>query len=164
MSPRRIGSRGGIPASGGAGWLIPKAFGTLPTDQAFDVDFAFLRLDGLLPPHCFGTGSKCLRIDAIPRTSVSLGMARSVICGVIVLREPPAKVVGVTDIVAAGCITAQNIDEERHRLNDPRRIGSRGGIRTPDRVVNSHLLCRLSYPGTSAHNNSIQLRNPGLGG
>ncbi len=25
--------------------------------------------------------------------------------------------------------------------------GSRGGIRTPDRVVNSHLLCRLSYPG-----------------
>jgi hypothetical protein len=27
-------------------------------------------------------------------------------------------------------------------------IGSRGGIRTPDRVVNSHLLCRLSYPGT----------------
>ena len=28
------------------------------------------------------------------------------------------------------------------------RNGSRGGIRTPDRVVNSHLLCRLSYPGT----------------
>jgi hypothetical protein len=27
-------------------------------------------------------------------------------------------------------------------------IGSRGGIRTPDRVVNSHLLCQLSYPGT----------------
>ena len=26
--------------------------------------------------------------------------------------------------------------------------GSRGGIRTPDRVVNSHLLCQLSYPGT----------------
>ena len=26
-------------------------------------------------------------------------------------------------------------------------VGSRGGIRTPDRVVNSHLLCRLSYPG-----------------
>ena len=25
--------------------------------------------------------------------------------------------------------------------------GSRGGIRTPDRVVNSHLLCQLSYPG-----------------
>ncbi len=24
---------------------------------------------------------------------------------------------------------------------------SRGGIRTPDRVVNSHLLCQLSYPG-----------------
>ena len=27
--------------------------------------------------------------------------------------------------------------------------GSRGGIRTPDRVVNSHLLCQLSYPGMS---------------
>jgi hypothetical protein len=26
-------------------------------------------------------------------------------------------------------------------------VGSRGGIRTPDRVVNSHLLCQLSYPG-----------------
>ena len=25
--------------------------------------------------------------------------------------------------------------------------GSRGGIRTPDRVINSHLLCQLSYPG-----------------
>ena len=25
--------------------------------------------------------------------------------------------------------------------------GSRGGIRTPDMVVNSHPLCRLSYPG-----------------
>ena len=29
--------------------------------------------------------------------------------------------------------------------------GSRGGIRTPDRVVNSHLLCRLSYPGISVN-------------
>ena len=28
------------------------------------------------------------------------------------------------------------------------KYGSRGGIRTPDRVVNSHLLCQLSYPGT----------------
>ena len=27
------------------------------------------------------------------------------------------------------------------------KCGSRGGIRTPDRVVNSHLLCQLSYPG-----------------
>ena len=27
-------------------------------------------------------------------------------------------------------------------------IGSWGGIRTPDQVVNSHPLCRLSYPGT----------------
>ena len=26
-------------------------------------------------------------------------------------------------------------------------IGSPGGIRTPDTVVNSHLLCRLSYRG-----------------
>lgn len=25
--------------------------------------------------------------------------------------------------------------------------GSPGGIRTPDRVINSHLLCRLSYRG-----------------
>ena len=25
--------------------------------------------------------------------------------------------------------------------------GSRGGIRTPDMVVNSHPLCQLSYPG-----------------
>ena len=28
-------------------------------------------------------------------------------------------------------------------------IGSRGGTRTPDKVVNSHLLYRLSYPGTT---------------
>jgi hypothetical protein len=27
-------------------------------------------------------------------------------------------------------------------------IGSWGGIRTPDQVVNSHPLCLLSYPGT----------------
>ena len=26
-------------------------------------------------------------------------------------------------------------------------IGSRGGTRTPDKVVNSHLLYQLSYPG-----------------
>ena len=30
-----------------------------------------------------------------------------------------------------------------------KEFGSRGGIRTPDRVVNSHLLCQLSYPGIS---------------
>ncbi len=27
--------------------------------------------------------------------------------------------------------------------------GSRGGIRTPDMVVNSHPLCQLSYPGNT---------------
>jgi hypothetical protein len=27
--------------------------------------------------------------------------------------------------------------------------GSQGGIRTPDKVVNSHLLCQLSYLGIS---------------
>jgi hypothetical protein len=54
----------------------------------------------------------------------------------------------MTDIVTTGCFAVQNVDEERHRLKTPRKVGSRGGIRTPDRVVNSHLLCRLSYPGT----------------
>ena len=31
-------------------------------------------------------------------------------------------------------------------------VGSRGGTRTPDKVVNSHLLYRLSYPGTTREN------------
>ncbi len=28
------------------------------------------------------------------------------------------------------------------------RLGSGGGIRTPDLVINSHPLCQLSYAGT----------------
>ena len=32
-----------------------------------------------------------------------------------------------------------------------KKNGSRGGSRTPDRVVNSHLLYQLSYPGTMGH-------------
>jgi hypothetical protein len=61
-------------------------------------------------------------------------------------------------------------------LSDPRRsingkparepagieAGSRGGIRTPDRVVNSHLLCRLSYPGISKDSAADELRQPFL--
>jgi hypothetical protein len=36
--------------------------------------------------------------------------------------------------------------------------GSRGGIRTPDRVVNSHLLCRLSYPGILNGNHYLYIQ------
>jgi hypothetical protein len=42
------------------------------------------------------------------------------------------------------------IDPKKNPANSilPRvKTGSRGGIRTPDMVVNSHPLCRLSYPG-----------------
>ena len=31
--------------------------------------------------------------------------------------------------------------------------GSRGGIRTPDKMINSHPLCQLSYPGMVSSNN-----------
>jgi hypothetical protein len=64
------------------------------------------------------------------------------------LGSPSGDVIRMADVILTGCFTAQNINEKRHLLDDPPRSGSRGGIRTPDRVVNSHLLCRLSYPGT----------------
>ncbi len=65
------------------------------------------------------------------------------------LGGPSTDVIRMADVIVAGTFTAQDVDEEVHRLKTPRKVGSRGGIRTPDRVVNSHLLCQLSYPGTS---------------
>ena len=43
-----------------------------------------------------------------------------------------------------GCCTLRSIKPCNPFVEEN---GSRGGIRTPDRVVNSHLLCQLSYPG-----------------
>ena len=34
-----------------------------------------------------------------------------------------------------------------HLVSEPEYIGSRGGARTPDKVINSHRLYLLSYPG-----------------
>ncbi len=39
-------------------------------------------------------------------------------------------------------------------------FGSRGGIRTPDKVINSHLLCQLSYPGIKQCLNKKFFREP----
>ncbi len=46
-----------------------------------------------------------------------------------------------------------NIGEKKHiglgnYMEYLRKFGSGGGIRTPDPVVNSHSLCRMSYAGS----------------
>ncbi len=70
------------------------------------------------------------------------------------LEYPSGEIICMADVISGCGFTSKYIYEECHFAED----GSRGGIRTPDRVVNSHLLCRLSYPGIST--NSLLLILP----
>jgi hypothetical protein len=66
------------------------------------------------------------------------------VVSIVMLRDSTGKIICVANVKLRGRLTLQDVHKIWHW-----EIGSRGGIRTPDRVVNSHLLCRLSYPGVA---------------
>ena len=102
-------------AGGGAGWLIPNAFGTLPTDyKEFDIVSAFLCLDLFFTVHGRRTSLALFAENACPGALIAFSMFLTVIVWVIVLREPSIEVICMTNVVATCLFAAKNIDEERH--------------------------------------------------
>ena len=77
------------------------------------------------------------------------------------LRYSASNIIGVADVELSSCFAFQYVNKVRQDVNFSGLIGSWGGIRTPDQVVNSHPLCRLSYPGISSSRGiSATLRPP----
>jgi len=65
----------GFPQKCGTGWLIPKAFGTLPAaKQKFNILPAFLCLNLLLPFHCLSACVILLTIYTDPGFLIAFGM------------------------------------------------------------------------------------------
>jgi hypothetical protein len=89
----------GFPPSGGTGWLIPNAFGTLPVEQVFDIFFTLLCLHFFFSLHSLGTSCKFLRVYASPWAFVSFRVLTPMIVSIVMLRDSTIKVICVADII-----------------------------------------------------------------
>lgn len=75
----------GFPHSCGTGWLIPNAFGTLPTEQIFNIYLTLFCLDFFLPLHSFRTCSKTFRINTYPWAFAAFCVLTAVVISIVVL-------------------------------------------------------------------------------
>ena len=91
------------------GWLIPNAFGTLPTEQIFYVCLALLCFDLLFPMHGLRTCFKTFRIITYPWTPIPFGMLAAMVISIVMLRESPVKIIGMTYVITPIVLASENV-------------------------------------------------------